>query len=290
MGHGSSSDILRGRKFRRPAPYVRMSTVLPLAEPPLDNMLLKLICCNVFLREACLAIAHSPHIVDPEFFELGEHRQPDRLRHTLQARIDAAEQSAKKYEAILLLYGLCGNATVGLRAHKTKVVMPRAHDCCTILLGSKQRFQEHFGDNPSRPFGSVGYLERGSYFVRTDLDDGQIQYGDPFAALVEQYGEDNARYIWDSMHPAGMEDHQIVFIDIPETAHSGAEQRFQEKAAAEGKECLHLEGSLDLIRKLLNGGWGAEDFLIVQPGEQTTGVYDSQEIIRAEPNVPDDAS
>ena len=97
----------------------------------------------------------------------------------------------------------------GCRAHKTRLVIPRAHDCCTILLGSKQRFQEHFGDNPSRPFGSVGYLERGSYFVRTDLEDGQIQYGDPFAALVEQYGEDNARYIWESMHPADLEERTI---------------------------------------------------------------------------------
>ncbi len=249
-------------------------------------MLLKLICCNVFLREACLAIGHSPHVVDPEFLELGEHLRPDRLRHALQDRIDVSEQSAKQYDAILLLYGLCGNATVGLRAAKTQLVIPRAHDCCTILLGSKQRFQEHFGDNPSRAFGSVGYLERGSYFVRTDLGDGQIRYGDQFAALVEQYGEDNARYIWESMHPANLEaeNEQVAFIDMPETAELGARERFCEKAAAEGKECLHLEGSLNLIRMLLHGQWHTEDFLIVQPNERTAGVDDWQEVIRAEPN------
>ena len=254
-------------------------------------MLLKLICCNVFLREACLAIAHSPHIVDPEFFELGEHVRPDQLRNTIQARIDAAEQSAKQYDAILLLYGLCGNATVGLRARKTQLVIPRAHDCCTILLGSKQRFQEHFGDHPSRPFGSVGYLERGSYFVRTDQENRQIQYGDPFAALVDQYGEDNARYIWESMHPPGLEgtNHQVAFIDIPETTPASAEQQFREKAAAEGKKYLYLKGSLDLIRKLLNGQWDAEEFLVVQPAEQTVGVYDWQEIIRADPDARDGA-
>ena len=251
-------------------------------------MLLKLICCNVFLREACLAIAHSPHIIDPDFFELGEHLQPDRLRYALQARIDVTEQSAKRYDAILLLYGLCGNATVGLQAQKVRLVIPRAHDCCTILLGSKQRFREHFGDNPSRPFGSVGYLERGNYFVREDLGDRQIQYGDPFAALVEKYGEDNARYIWESMHRAGLEagNNQVAFIDLPETSQLGAEQRFREQAAAEGKECLHLEGSLNLIRKLLNGEWDAEDFLIVEPGNQIAGVYDGQEVIRAEAARP----
>ena len=141
-------------------------------------MLLKLISCNVFLREACWAIAHSPHVVDPEFFELGLHQQPDSLRETLQERIDATERSAKEYDAILLLYGLCGNATIGLSAGRIPLVIPRAHDCCTILLGSKQRFQEHFGENPSQPFGSVGYQERGNYFVRSDLGDGQIHCGD----------------------------------------------------------------------------------------------------------------
>ncbi len=252
-------------------------------------MLLKLICCNVFLREACLVIAHSPHIVDPEFFELGEHVRPQKLRTALQERIDATEQSAKQYDAILLLYGLCGNATVGLQARKTRLVLPRAHDCCTILLGSKERFQQHFGDNPSRPFGSIGYLERGDYFLRTECGDNQIAYGDPFAALVEKYGEDNARYIWEQMHPAGLEPehNQVAFIEISETAHLGAAKLFQQKAVAEGKECLSVEGNLQLIRSLLNGDWPAEDFLVVEPGQQTTGIYDGEEIIGAEPGPPD---
>ena len=34
-------------------------------------MLLKLIACNVFMREACLCIARSPHVIDVDFLELG---------------------------------------------------------------------------------------------------------------------------------------------------------------------------------------------------------------------------
>ena len=204
-------------------------------------MLLKLICCNVFQREACLAIAYSPHTIDPEFLELGEHAQPDRLRQAIQARIDAAEQQAKPYDAILLLYGLCGNASIGLYARTTRLVIPRAHDCCTILLGSRERFREHFEHNLSTPFSSVGYLERGNYFLRTDLGDGSIHYGDRYAALVEQYGEDNAKYIWESMHPEGLEsaDTEAVFIDIPETACLGkgvGRDKFRAKVEAEGKQ------------------------------------------------------
>lgn len=247
-------------------------------------MLLKLICCNVFLREACWCIARSSHIVDPEFLELGEHARPDRLRQSLQARIDRVQQAAKQYDAILLLYGLCGNAAVGLEARGTRLVIPRAHDCCTILLGSRQRFQEHFADNPSMPFGSVGYLERGEYFVRTDQGGGQIQFGDQYAGLVAQYGEDDARYIWQCMHPEPIEngDQRIAYIDVPETACRDCTQRFRAKAASEGKECRYLEGDLALIQRLIGGDWAPDDFLIVDPGQRTVGVYDWTEVIRAE--------
>ena len=246
-------------------------------------MLLKLICCNVFQREACLAIAYSPHTIDPEFLELGEHAQPDRLRQTIQARIDAVEQQAKTYDAILLLYGLCGNAGIGLQARSTRLVIPRAHDCCTILLGSRERFRQHFEHNLSAPFSSVGYLERGNYFLRTDLGDGQIHYGDQYAALVEQYGEDNAKYIWESLHPEELEPAgtDAVFIEIPETACLGGRDEFRAKVEAEGKQYRWLEGDIRLIRSLIDGSWESDEFLIVEPGQQTAGVYDWQEVICA---------
>jgi hypothetical protein len=244
-------------------------------------MLLKLICCNVFQREACLAIAYSPHTIDPEFLELGEHAQPDRLRQTIQARIDAVEQQAKTYDAVLLLYGLCGNAGIGLHARSTRLVIPRAHDCCTILLGSRERFRQHFEHNLSAPFSSVGYLERGDYFLRTDLGDGQIHYGDQYAALVEQYGEDNAKYIWESLHPEGLEPSgtDAVFIEIPETACLGGGDEFRAKVEAEGKQYRSLEGDIRLIRGLIDGDWNPDEFLIVESGQQTAGVYDWQEVI-----------
>lgn len=246
-------------------------------------MLLKLISCNVFLREASLCISRSPHVVCPDFLELGEHIHSGRLRQSIQDKIDEAERDAKEYDAILLLYGLCGNAVVGLEARETKLVMPRAHDCATILLGSRERFQEHFADKPCMPFSSIGYLERGDYFLRLDDRAGTIGYGDQYADLVQKYGDENARFIWETLHPPDLDSrhNEIVFIDIPETAHLGGEKRFREKSEQEGKACRRLEGSLSLIDGLLSGDWNPEDYLVVEPGEETVGVYDWTEIIRA---------
>ena len=245
-------------------------------------MLLKLIACNVFTREACLAVSESPHVVDLEFTELGEHVHSDTLRALLQGRIDAAEQAGKRYDAILLGFGICGNSTVGLRARSIPLVLPRAHDCCTVLLGSRQIFQEHFKDNPSTPFSSSGYIERGSYYLRLEEGHGAVFYGDVYKAYVEQYGEDNARYIMEAMHPKqeGGDD-RAVFIDIPETRHLGYEERFREKAAADGKTVVTLPGNVGLIRKLVNGTWEPSEFLVVHPGQTIQGVYDWDEIVRA---------
>jgi hypothetical protein len=244
-------------------------------------MLLKLICCNVFQREAASCLVRSPHIIDPEYTELGEHSRSDGLRALLQARIDATEASGKAYDALLLLFGLCGNSTVGLQARSRPLVIPRAHDCCTILLGSRAKFVENFGADPSTPFSSAGYLERGDYFLRTAEDgDASVQTGDAYQALVAQYGEEDARYIWEQMHPR-REQQKAVFIDLPETRPLGYAQRFQERAAAAGKETQLLEGNIRLIEALLMGNWNPEEFLTVPPGQRIEGVYDFHEIVRA---------
>jgi hypothetical protein len=246
-------------------------------------MLLKLISCNVFQREASWCIARSPHVIDPEYTELGEHVRSAGLRELIQGRINAAEASGKAYDAILLLFGLCGNSTVGLQARKTRLVIPRAHDCCTILLGSKARCAEHFGQAPSTPFSSSGYLERGNYFLRTS-DDGaaSLQTGDAYQALVEKFGEEDAKFIWAEMHPDNGND-KAVFIDLPQTRHLGYAEQFEAKAKAAGKQSVRLDGDIRLIENLIQGNWDGAEFLIVPPGNAIEGVYDWEQVVRAKP-------
>ena len=99
-------------------------------------MRLKLIACNVLLRQICRLVSESSHVFDLEFTEYDAHDQSDILRQDLQTKIDTC--MGKNYDAILLGYGLCGNSCVGISARDTQVVIPRAHDCCTIFLGSKE--------------------------------------------------------------------------------------------------------------------------------------------------------
>lgn len=247
-------------------------------------MRLKLISCDVFLREVCSCVASSPHVFDLDFTRKGEHDRPDELRRLLQERIDAASAGPTRYEAILLGFGLCGNATSGLTARAVPLVMPRAHDCCTIFLGSRVRFQEHFGDNPSRPFSSAGYLERGDSWTRDGLSTAVA--ADKHDEYVRLYGEENARYILETLESANTHESTVTFIDVPETSHLGYADRFRAKAREEGKEAVVLSGDMRLLRKLCAGEWDEKEFLTIAPGASVRPVYDWDRVVRSEGAAP----
>ena len=75
----------------------------------------------------------------------------------LQARIDAAD--AGGYDAILLGYALCGRGTEGLRAGKTALILPRAHDCIGLLMGSRQWYLAYFETHTGVYFRSPGWID-----------------------------------------------------------------------------------------------------------------------------------
>ncbi|HBQ64401.1 MAG TPA: hypothetical protein DD727_05685 [Clostridiales bacterium] len=239
----------------------------------------KLISCEVFTRETCMAIATSPHLVDPEFTPKESHTYPEVLRGDIQKRITQAENDPHfDYDAILLGFGLCGNSVLGLQTEKLPLVIPRAHDCCTIFLGSKARFLEEFKDRLSCPWSSPGYQER----VRKGTK--SLEYvSSAYKDLTDQYGEDNAAYIWATLHPN--DKHEHIFIDIPELSHLGHLERF--KASPDRQEPVVLQGDMRLLRILVSQDWVtvpvvdalADEFLVVPPGRSITASYDMEKIL-----------
>lgn len=240
----------------------------------------KLICCEVFLREICLAVSQSLNTIDPEFTPKAAHEQPDALRQLIQGKIDALEQS-KGYDAVLLVFGLCGNSTAGIKAGSVPVIIPRAHDCCTIFLGSKEKFIDNFKDNPSAEWTSSGYMERGDTYLR-ETDTGKLLGMDKsYQDLVQQYGEDNAKHVWESIHPAA-NNSEFFYIEVPETSQSGHLDKAKSLAGEQGMSLRIIKGDMRLLRGLLEGNWDEKDYLIIPPGKQIKPVYDHIEIITSE--------
>ncbi len=246
------------------------------------QLVLKLIVCDVLTREVCYCIARSSHTVAPVFLPKGEHNEPDRLRARIQDIIDNAHTEDQAYDAVVLGYGLCGNAITGLQARDVPVVVPRAHDCTTLFLGSKAAFCEHFGACPSQTWASVGYSERGETVIADESTRDYLSGGVDYQTLVEQYGEENAQYVAEALRASHTPD-ELFLIDVPETRVESVLEAIRVAAAASNLPVKKIPGSLRLIELLLSGEWPEADFLVVPPAHRIKAVYDMDQVITAEP-------
>ena len=238
-------------------------------------MKLKCLACDVLARPLYLSAAHSPHIVDIELFPRGLHNTPAILRGRLQERIDAA--AGQGYDAVVMAYGLCGQATAGLTAREKPVVVPRAHDCITLFLGGRERYDAQFEQQPGTYWYALDYMERddgtgGSMGLGAGAGtEGQAVY----EQYVEKYGQDNADYLMEVMGAVAGP------LQARRLRRSGRGRRQQGRAHGPGRRRAPRLG-------LREGGWrhgaGApaavrglgEDFLVWQPGQSLAMSYDDR--------------
>ncbi len=241
-------------------------------------MRLMLISCEVLFREMCDAAARSPHQVDVEFLPKGLHDLGGKgMAVEMQRRIDAVP--AGKYDAILLGYGLCGNGLHGISARHTMLVLPRAHDCIALLMGSREKHQQYFDEHPGTYYRSTGWLERGKGLqqlthVTTGIDVTLDQ-------MIEKYGEDNGRYLHEELTRYRSAYTRLTYIATGLEADSRFEEEARWEAAERGWEFERLAGNLVLVHRLVSGDWGGGDFVIAQPGERFRASYDDS-IVRIE--------
>jgi hypothetical protein len=247
---------------------------------------MRLLClgCEVLARAVYYCAAYSPHIVDVNLFQQGLHDTPSDLRLKLQTQIDAAV--GQGYDAVVLSYGLCGKATEGLKAKEVPLVIPRAHDCITLFLGSRERYQQEFVKNPGTYWFANDYVERGKRAGST-LTMGSVGPNSDTQALygqyVAKYGKDNADYLMEVMGAWSKHYNRAVFVDMGVGDASIAERKARENAEKRGWNFERIAGDLVLIRRLLDGEW-ENDFLVLQPGEAVALSYDEQVICRKSAN------
>lgn len=243
---------------------------------------LRIVACEIFYRELCHLAARSPRKVDVEFLPKGLHDQGgSAMRERLQAAIDATDPG--KHDAVALAYGLCNNGLVGLRARALPLVLMRAHDCITAFLGSRTRYARYFDERPGTYFETTGWLERGVDGGPYGLPSQTGGLGFDFVVLVEKYGEDNARYILETMTHHYR---RLAFIRMGVEPDGSFEERTRELAAERGWEFEALDGDLGLLRRLVDGPWDAADFLVLQPEERAAATLGHEVIVVDEKPPP----
>jgi len=168
---------------------------------------------------------------------------------------------------------------VGLTARTIPLVLPRAHDCITLFLGSKERYLEYFENTPGVYFKTSGWIERGETAGRlSQLTFGKSGAGFSFENLVEKYGEENAQYLWETLAPNYR---QFTYIEMGVEPDDRFERHTRDRAAERGWIFEKLQGDMRLIEKLVAGDWDESEFLIVPPGRRIVAHYDER-IVGAE--------
>lgn len=249
---------------------------------------IKVIACDVLNREISLLCSYSECYTDVTFLHQGLHDTPEKLRTSIQAAIDQAEEgfpynyygTAPMYDCIVLAYGLCSKGTEGLTARTLPLVIPRAHDCITLLLGSKEKYNKIFHKYPGTYWFSSGWIERG-------WQPGEIRVHALQKAYEEKYGDDNAEYLMEMEQHWMKEYRQAGYIHWTALGNGEHYRTFtQQSAAYMGWDYLEQDGESGLLQRIVNGCFEEAEVLVVPPGHRVIQTYDERIIT----SIPEEES
>ena len=204
-----------------------------------------IIACATVIEEM---MPHLPPEAKYEVLDFGLHVNPDALRTTLQQAIDAAAETA---DTIILGYGLCSQAVVGLRANGCTLVVPKVDDCIAIFLGSGKAYREQVRREPGTYYLTKGWIEAGdSPFHEYD-------------SLVAQYGEARANWLMSRILNNYT---RLALINTGQYELEHYREYTQKTAERFGLRYEEIPGSGALVKRLLHGPWD-NDFVIARPGK-----------------------
>ncbi|MBF7096543.1 DUF1638 domain-containing protein [Alkalibacter mobilis] len=173
------------------------------------------------------------------------HMDTDRLRTELQKEIDID----RGCDHILLAYGNCGNALVGLNCSHAKMVVPKTADCISMLLNKKE-------DEISRDtyFLTRGWIELEKNIVRE------------YSHCQEKYGDEKTKQIFKVM----LNNYRnLMLIDSGAYDLNDYTALSKEIAKKINLNFSIKKGETTMLEKLFANDWG-NDFAIIEKDKQIT--------------------
>ncbi|MBW1998894.1 MAG: DUF1638 domain-containing protein [Deltaproteobacteria bacterium] len=207
---------------------------------------IKIIACDTVIKEM---LPFMPPGISYEIVESGLHLRPERLKAELQRTID---ETTDLSETIILGFGLCSMAVIGLSAAKSTLVIPRQDDCIGIFLGSRDRYKEELKREP------------GTYFLSRGWIDAKITLVDEFNEMVKRHNRDIAEKVMKQMLKHYT---RLAFIN---TGHQDRNHYagFCRRAAKKFKlRYDEIPGTTEILEKICRGPWD-EEFLLIPPGKK----------------------
>jgi hypothetical protein len=236
-----------------------------------------LVACRVLETEIATLAEGATHIVRREFFEIGLHDQPTRLRTMLAGAIGRAEDDPSVRQ-VILAYGLCGLALVDLAPRRCPLVVARAHDCITLFLGSKERYAAQMRDEPATYWYTPGWNRA----RRVPGPEREAMMREEYTA---KFGAEEAEALVEMERAAFAQHTTAGYTDLGLPGDDEHRRYAEECARSLGWRFRSHPGDNSLLRDLLHGPWDSERFLVVRPGERIAHAADAS-ILKATPAGP----
>ncbi len=216
------------------------------------------IACRTIRDELDLAAGETGRRYPTIWIESGLHMNPESLRNRLQAEID----HISNVDQLLLAFGFCGNALLGLISRDSRLIFPRVDDCITLMLGSSQRRCDICA-------------ESGTYFLTKGWLDYERNIWVEYHESLKRFGKEKTDRIYKAMlrHYRRLGIIDTGAYDLP-----AFEDRAKSVADDLGLEPHVIRGTLTYLKKLLTGPWD-RDFVVIEPGVtvKMEHIYDMEE-------------
>lgn len=217
------------------------------------------ISCEVFELELKHFASSRPHVKAVELLDWGHHNEPKKMPQAVQATVDRFDADPS-IDTIVLGYGICSRGTEGVRARRCPIVIPRAHDCITVLLGSKERYADYVKDNPGTYWYSPGWNKH-------HLAPGQDRYAKLRAQYVEKFGEDDADFLMEQEQAWFATYNRATYVHLTVGASEADRDYTKQCASFLNWNYDEQAGDPKLLCDLLDGPWDEDRFLVVPPGK-----------------------
>lgn len=226
--------------------------------------MIKIIGCSIFKNRLQKILKENFLDIDIEFINMKNHLDPEKLNKLIKEEIVKSEDE-KKYEKIILLYGLCGNSTVGLSS-KLPLVIPKVHDCCSIFLGSSKKFYQLFESKLSSEWYTSDYLEEVQKIKEEDSNFHMSYKFLKLDDLIKTYGEDNGNYLYEMFNTMEKE---LIFI---KTSHKN-DQKNISKLSKQYSNLELMEGDLKIFYDIIGNKYN-DEILYLNSGEKICCTFD----------------
>jgi hypothetical protein len=206
---------------------------------------------------ACAVFRDELEILAPpgarmSYLQQSLHRTPQVMAEAIQTELDRIEPGS--VDKVVLAYGLCSNGIVGVTATRGKLLVPRAHDCIALFLGSYQRYREEHRKVPGTYYLTPGWIR---------------EHKDPLGVMAEytqRVSPEDAEWC---MREELKQYTRVALVDTGLIPLEPSRPRAQANAAFFGLAYEELQGSPHLLKALFSGE-PESHFFVLQEGETIT--------------------